>query len=313
LTVRPPPARCRLVEFQCAAAARLRDEPLVATASQVSAWLLIEVVGPWGHDAIGHSELGPFAPNLWREALRRRGIRLVAIRRDLSTRHQHGEIRLVHVEAPRPGRRSATAHRCIIGNLREVVPATESLVNDATVGAGWDPEPDRYVLVCTNGRHDACCATHGRPLVRHLRTTGWGDSVWECSHIGGDRFAGNVVLLPDSLYFGRCEAADVERLLAAHDDGRLDLSRLRGRSTLSLVEQAAEHFARIELGLDALGAVTGVTTRARGEVRLDLADGRAVEVTVAHTVVPSPTPLTCKGADGLRYPAFRLAGLGVVD
>jgi len=276
--------------------------------------LLVEVHGSWGRDAVADSQLGPHAPSIWRTAMKARGIRVITIRRDLDRRHAHPApgVRLVHVVAGRPGRPSVANCR-IIDDLHHVVAATESVAATGQPDAGWEVDTDRYVLVCTNGRHDACCATHGRPLVRHLRTTGWGDSVWECSHIGGDRFAGNVVLLPDSLYFGRCEAADVERLLAAHDDGRLDLSRLRGRSTLSLVEQAAEHFARTELGLDALDDVTGVTTRARGEVRLDLADGRAVQVTVAHTVVPSPTPLTCKGADGLRYPAFRLAGLGVVD
>ena len=43
-------------------AARERDEPVMATASQVSAWLLVEVNGPWGRDAIVDSELGPHAP-----------------------------------------------------------------------------------------------------------------------------------------------------------------------------------------------------------------------------------------------------------
>ncbi|MGI9052251.1 MAG: sucrase ferredoxin [Ilumatobacteraceae bacterium] len=313
MTVRPPLARCRLVEFQCAAAARLRDEPLVATASQVSAWLLIEVVGPWGHDAIGHSELGPFAPNVWREALRRRGIRLVAIRRDLSTRHQHGEIRLVHVEAPRPGRRSATAHRCIIGNLRDVVPATESLVNDATVGAGWDPEPDRYVLVCTNGRHDACCATFGRPLVRALRESPWASEVWECSHIGGDRFAANIVLLPESLYFGNVDPTSGERLLRAHDDGRLEVGRFRGRSTLRLPEQAAEHAVRSRLGVDRIDAVIDITSLRPGHVEVALDDGRKVAVEIERVERPAPTALTCKGRPGLAYPEFRIVTIEVVQ
>ena len=76
---------------------------MTATASQVSAWLLVEVNGPWGRDAIGHSELTPHAPAIWREAMRRRGIRVIAIRRDLTHRHD-GEsraARLVYIVAPR--------------------------------------------------------------------------------------------------------------------------------------------------------------------------------------------------------------------
>ncbi len=52
-------------------------------------------------------------------------------------------------------------------------------------------------------------------------------------------------------------------------------------------------------------------TSGPGRVHVDLTDGRAVDVAVGHSVVPSPTPLTCKGADGLGYPVFHLAELNV--
>ena len=224
----------------------------MATASQVAAWLLVEVEGVWGRDAVVQSELGPFAPPVWRQAMRRHGIRVVAIRRDLehhADRERTG-VRLVHVVAPRPGRTTGSAHRRVLTDLHEVVSATESLAKGGGVGAGWDVDPDRYVLVCTNGRHDACCATFGRPIVRWLRTSAWAGDVWECSHIGGDRFAANIVLLPDSLYFGHVDRRSAEQILEAHDAGRLELSCFRGRSTLRLAEQAAEHAVRVDLGLD---------------------------------------------------------------
>ncbi len=186
---------------------------------------------------------------------------------------------------------------------------TASLADGHGVDSSWEPDPERYVLVCTNGRHDACCATYGRPLARALRESQWGDEVWECSHVGGDRFAGNVVLLPDSLYFGHCDPEDAERVLTAHDDGRLDLSRFRGRSTFRLAEQAAEHFVRAESGLDALDAVQSVESLDDGRIRVhvDAGDHHATYVVaIARTTAPSPTPLTCKGDDGLTYPAFHL-------
>ena len=61
----------------------------------------------------------------------------------------------------------------------------------------WLPHVHPLVLVCTNGRHDPCCATFGRPLARVLREGAQRDDVWECSHIGGDRFAANIVILPE--------------------------------------------------------------------------------------------------------------------
>lgn len=298
--------------FECAVASAQRGEPMFATASQVRAWLLVEVQGSWGHDAIGDSELGPHAPKIWRTAMGRRGIRVVAIRRDLDRRHEHpvAGLRLVHVVAGRPGGAASVAHRRVIEDLHHVVASTESIVAGNGPDEHWSPDTEPYVLVCTNGRHDPCCATHGRPLVRHLRSTRWADRVWECSHIGGDRFAGNVVLLPDSLYFGRCGADEAERVLAEHELGRLELSCLRGRSTLSLVEQAAEHFVRRALGIRGLDDVVDIATVESGVVRVVVRSAAApgvatMLVEVGRTMTQSPTALTCKGVEGLSYPTYR--------
>ena len=283
----------------------------MATASQVSSWLLVEVNGPWGRDAIVQSELGPHAPLVWRQAMKRQGIRVLAVRRDVRRRQQDERdgFTLVHVRAPRPGVRGAVASRQLISDLHEVVPATAGLAAGHELDAGWERDDSRYVLVCTNGRHDACCATFGRPLVRALRESQWAEEVWECSHIGGDRFAGNIVLLPDSLYFGHCDGEDAERVLSAHDDGRLELAKFRGRSTFRMPEQAAEQFVRTETGLDALDAVQSVEALEDGRHRVTVSGpgGPAVYlVTLERVSVRSPTPLTCKGAEGNSYPLFRL-------
>ena len=291
-----------------------------ATASQVKAWLLIEVHGSWGRDAVDASELGPHAPTIWRNAMRARGIRVITIRRDLETHHHEPttEVRLVHVVAGRPGVTAARARRRIVDDLHQVVTATESLASGGGSGAGWEDDDGPYALVCTNGRHDPCCATFGRPLVRALRGSPWADQVWECSHIGGDRFAGNLLLLPESLYFGRCDGPGAEQVLAGYGNGRIDLPRFRGRSTFSIVEQAAEHFVRTELALDALDAIASVESLGNGQVAVRLADGadgadrrggKELVVTMARTRVPAPTPLTCKGAEGLTYPSLRLMAI----
>lgn len=295
--------------FECAVASAARAEPLFATASLVRAWLLVEVHGSWGRDAVADSELGPHAPQVWRAAMKAHGVRVIAIRRDLDhTFPRQTGVRLVHVVAGHPGAASE-ARRLIVDDLHHIVAATESIVAGEGPDDAWEPDGDRYVLVCTNGRHDSCCAVQGRPVVRHLRQSRWAPSVWECSHIGGDRFAGNLLILPESLYFGRCTPEAVERALSALDAGQLDLEHFRGRSTLSLVEQAAEHFARTELDRRALDDVTGVRELGNGRVEVGLAGGATVTVAVRRRMQPSPTPLTCKGAEGQTYPAFELAAL----
>jgi hypothetical protein len=295
-------------------AAAERAEPVWATASQVRTWLLIEVHGSWGRDAVGESELGPHAPAVWRQAMRARGIRVITIRRDLETHHHEhtSGVRLVHVVGGRPGATPARARRVVVDGLHQVVTATESIATGSGFGPEWIDDDDPYVLVCTNGRHDACCATFGRPMARALRRSRWAGRVWECSHIGGDRYAGNLVLLPESFYFGRLDAPGAERVLEELDAGRVDLDHFRGRSTFSLVEQAAEHFVRTELSLAAVDAIRSVESLGNGQVRLRVGrEGRdeTLLVAVERSRVPANTPLTCKGAEGLTYPVFRLASI----
>jgi hypothetical protein len=79
--------------------------------------------------------------------------------------------------------------------------------------------------------------------------------VWESSHVGGDRFAANVVCLPTGVYFGRVPPEDAPRILADQAAGLLDLGCYRGRCCYPAFMQAAESFVRLDLGerrLDAL-------------------------------------------------------------
>ena len=85
------------------------------------------------------------------------------------------------------------------------------------------------ILVCTHGVHDACCAIRGRPVAAALAAR-WPDLVWECSHVGGDRFAPNVVLLPDGLLLrqprSRVGGAHRRRLPGRHGGHRAGLRGL---------------------------------------------------------------------------------------
>jgi hypothetical protein len=64
---------------RCSAEALARDEPLFATASLVSAWLLVEQPGAWGPDALTGGKIpSPIASELQRRAS---GVRILLIRR----------------------------------------------------------------------------------------------------------------------------------------------------------------------------------------------------------------------------------------
>ena len=98
--------------------------------------------------------------------------------------------------------------------------------DDGPAGRGGGPDrPDRptptvaggraLILVCAHGVHDACCAIRGRPVAAALAEHFPGQ-VWECSHVGGDRFAPNVVLLPDGFYYGNLDPESAVRAVRQH-------------------------------------------------------------------------------------------------
>jgi hypothetical protein len=120
------------------------------------------------------------------------------------------------------------------------------------------------------------------------------DDVWECSHLGGDRFAGNVVVLPHGLGYGWVTTGAAAGLVDDLDAGRLTLDLLRGRATLPMAAQFAEIEVRRALGETRDDAVRCLGVSRDGDrttARFETADG-VHEVTTRTTAGPSAR-LTC--------------------
>jgi hypothetical protein len=176
---------------------------------------------------------------------------------------------------------------------------------------GGRPEADPLLLVCTNGRHDPCCAEYGRPVADALASA-HGDLTWEVSHIGGDRFAGNVVTLPDGIYYGGLDPERAVGVAEAHLAGQIELDAYRGRSAHPFVVQAAEHFLRRERGLTGLDAVRWTDRAAladdRWRITFATPDGEvAVDVRIGRE--DEPRPLTCRASQLAHPPRYELLGL----
>jgi hypothetical protein len=215
-------------------------EQLAATASRVDHWLLVEYRGLWSHDALAGSGLSDQVKEHLRErANARPHTKLLLVRRTHRRGHPHlavfwGATRedggeLFHAE----------------------VEAYEDLVElDFTSPGKALGHP--LLLVCTHGKHDRCCARNGRPLYQALEDQAEGGWVWQSTHVGGDRFAGNLVVLPEGLYFGRVAPGEAWPVLDEYLAGRIDLDHYRGRSCYSFTAQAAERAVREATGLTGL-------------------------------------------------------------
>lgn len=94
------------------------------------------------------------------------------------------------------------------------------------------------VLVCAHGQHDVCCAIRGRPVAAALNQR-WPENVWECTHVGGDRFAANILLVPDGIYYGNVDADSAVDVVDRYLSGQVVGEYLRGYTDHGPVEQAA--------------------------------------------------------------------------
>ncbi|HEY6748536.1 MAG TPA: sucrase ferredoxin [Mycobacteriales bacterium] len=287
------------VPGRCAPSAERRGDALLGSAAPTPRWLLIEQPGGWGPEALLESTLdrsvGAELMRRWEDGA---GIRVLLIRR--------------------PGRQVAPARKAwaVVDSRagRERVGwgswTDPAELLDLPVGAAAGEPGGPLYLVCAHGRHDACCAIRGRPVALALEAVRPG-AVWECSHVGGDRFAANVIALPHGFYYAHVTPQGVAAVAAAYERGEVRTDLLRGRSAFAPPAQAAQHHARLalgELGVDALRPL-GMAALAEGTWRVRFAvPGGALLVTVREGR-GEPVRLTCSSVRAERGRTWELVAL----
>ncbi len=295
----PPPTAERL----CADTARERGDPIVGTALHLRRFLLVEHQGPWPFHALESDGVSEVVPGLV-EAPRDAGARTFLIRR--------------------PGRRSASggrrawavadvvADRITWGTWEQpadlLAAAVPALHADSS---SWGREPT--LLVCAHGRHDTCCAVRGRPVAAALAER-WPEATWECSHVGGDRFAANVVVLPDGTYYGSLDESSGLDVVEGHLAGAVDPDFLRGSSALPPVAQVVAAAAHERWGPAGSRAVVGYRCAPAGEDAwtVELAAVAPFPSRVTATVrarAAEPAVLTCRAAGATAARRWVVEGL----
>jgi len=132
--------------------------------------------------------------------------------------------------------------------------------------------------------------------------------VWQSTHVGGDRFAGNVVVLPEGLFFGRVGEQDLDPILDDYFDGRIHLERYRGRSAYTFGVQAAELAVREETGLTGVHDVEFLRASREDEDRWLVtlrAAGREYAAEAWVELGEDPVYMTCSSVTPQRPRRFR--------
>ena len=254
-----------LDQTPCADISRAHGEPLLGTASRVRNWILFQHDEPWGRDAIMQAALeNPLIRHL-QPRLRRHRIRALLIRRPVATGADSGRVFLVH----------SGVNEQWIQEMH--IQAAEEIPDDDLAGmvVGLHPSTgslrsEPVYLVCTHAEHDACCGTYGRGISRSLAGAR-SEQTWETSHVGGDRFAANLVCMPHGAYYGRVTESASVRIATSYENGRIDLEHYRGRSTFDPVVQAADVFLRKREHLEGIDDIAFETRLERGGGRTRVA------------------------------------------
>jgi hypothetical protein len=284
------------LDDRCSLRSLAADEPLAGTASTIRHWLLIEHPGPWGRDGLLDARLPDGLGRDLRALERRTGARVLLTRKP------------ARVPAPDGGTLA-----CIAVDTADAWLGAAAL--DEIGDALWLDPRDRssfavrrepLFVVCTHGRRDPCCAERGRPLAQQLAAS-HPAMTWESTHVGGDRFAANLVAFPHGCYFGRVAPEEGPGIAEAYAEGRIARpDRYRGRSSDPFHVQAAERALRERLGLDRIDAVTLQHAGRRGDrAEVVFATERGSHRVRLERVLGAPMRLTCHASNEEAPPVWR--------
>jgi hypothetical protein len=304
-----------LLTVRCSDGTRTRGDPPHASAVRYRRFLLLEVPGSWGRSALEDSHLEAGVARRLAAAAEANDLRVVLIRRP--GRHP----------LARPGARagarawaiadtSAGVERVRWGSWRDAADLLDIDLGAPASGGTGAPGPQRLALVCTNGKRDQCCAMRGRPVAAAVAAVGGWDT-WECSHLGGHRFAATLLLLPSGDMFGQLDPESAREALRQFEAGQIMLPHYRGRCGQPFPVQAALHAAAIRLDDGRRGAIRASSVRSAGdlwevEVRHragERAPESAYRVTIGETRL-APALLSCADAQPkpeIRYEAISFA------
>jgi hypothetical protein len=246
--------------FYCSELSRGLAEKTYGTASVGDLWLLIEYPFAWGPHALKDSDLSQAVKaHLIRFIKTTPRARLLFIKRERRKPRDGLAVFVVRCREHEP-----SIVRLRINDyeqLLDIDPARVAAERALVAEAGASEQP--LYLVCTHGKRDKCCAKFGYPLYKSLSSrSAW---VWQSSHVGGDRFAANLVCFPHGLFYAHVTEETGRLCLEEYEARRLVLDKYRGRACYQYPVQAAEYFIRTAGRLNGLDELRHLSCERTGE------------------------------------------------
>ena len=243
-------------------------EPLYGTAPRTDTWILLEYPFPLEKKAFEESVL----PDAVKQHLRKEQERLPNPRLQLIHNKAYSRksgFSFFVVQTSDKYTHMVRDHIASYLDLLEL-DLLSMITNSQAESENNSNEP--IFLVCTNGKRDRCCAKNGVEIFAGLSDYAK-SAVWQSSHVGGHRFAANMVCFPHGIYYGRVRPGDAATLVDAYRAGQLVLKQYRGRACYNPEQQSAEYYLRTHTGITAVDDLWLTDTQELGSDRYQIQFG----------------------------------------
>ncbi len=248
MAVSNPEAYCSLLSAEV-------ERTIYGTATPTETYLLLEYNGFWAPKAIPGSDL----PAKIKERLTEWGKNLPNCKTLFIRRDYDPETNDVHFFVIRATDTSPRLHAFQLENYQSLMDLDVPAILENAPEYETHRRDFPLFLVCTHGRRDKCCAKFGLPVYTLLdaainsagnpgRDGKRIPQTWQVSHVGGHRYAANLICLPHGLLYGRVNPENVAAIADSYRRGQVNLPNLRGRAYYEQAAQAAEYFLREQTG-----------------------------------------------------------------
>ena len=232
---------------------------MIGTAPYTDVFVLVELPGQWDSHFLSDESTLDSEVREWLNSCIERGL------------EQKLVVRTYLIKQRSTSRDKVRLFVCDDAGLRSTeLDSLAEVIKIDVFGDAFEPVSERQYFVCIHGTRDTCCSKFGLPLLTELHELG-GTNVWGISHLGGHRFAGNVLVLPDRMLYGQVRRDFAKIFYNTIEAGVVPELFLRGRMNIQPFAQAAEKLLngsfRKYIGLEN-DEVTFETTHGREVVQL---------------------------------------------
>ena len=235
----------RINNIPCSELSLNAREELFASAPRVDVWFLLEYRGAWTDKAFLDSKIPE-------DAKRRINLHLETIpnsRLQLIKRHENSGDKLKFYVA-KSDELEPKLYEVDLSKYEDLLELDLGTMLENDLYLRKEP----LLLICTNGAYDKCCGKYGVAVYLEAVKNENGFLVWQTTHLGGHRFAANLLHLPYGIYYGRVRDFGVHKLIRESINCNIDLEHYRGRNCYSKDVQAAEYFLRTKTGIKGISA-----------------------------------------------------------